>query len=189
MSLSGTPSLCGLILLDRSGNVVYCNREAQRVLSYPSEDNGRAHTLKRDQINRLIAELSNSSELRLVSGRRTYIARHFKLADQSGSRCTAILLERQHGQVGGVSMCAHTKQHYNLTGREGQVLDLLIGGLTTKEIGLRLHLSPNTVKSFLRTLMLKVGVSTRTGVIGKVVKSRSHGSIGGTYLGTCKTIT
>jgi DNA-binding CsgD family transcriptional regulator len=186
MFLSASPSLCGLVLLDRSGNLIYCNNEAQRLLSYPSGDNGRAHRLKRDQISRLIAELYESSEVRFVSGRRTYVVRYFNVLDESGSRRNAILLERQHAEPGGGSICEHAMQHYNLTGRERQVLDLLIGGLTTKEIGLRLHLSPNTVKSFLRTLMLKMKVSTRSGLVGKLVGLVSQGAIANADLGRCE---
>jgi DNA-binding CsgD family transcriptional regulator len=186
MSISPTPSLCGLVLLDRSGNLVYCNDEAKRVLSYPSGDNGRAHTLERDQIRRLVAELYKGSELRFASGRRTYVVRCFVLLDESGSRRKAILLERPRKEVGSLSICEQAMQHYNLTGRERQVLNLLIAGLTTKEIGLRLHLSPNTVKSFLRTLMLKMGVSSRSGLVGKLVWSVFHDATAIPDLRACK---
>jgi DNA-binding CsgD family transcriptional regulator len=42
-------------------------------------------------------------------------------------------------------------------------------GLTNKEIGQRMNISPNTVKAFLKLIMMKMGVSTRSGIIGKTV--------------------
>ena len=32
-----------------------------------------------------------------------------------------------------------------------------------------MHISPNTVKAFLRLVMVKMDVSTRSGIIGKIV--------------------
>ena len=49
------------------------------------------------------------------------------------------------------------------------MVDLLIQGMTTKEMARALSLSPNTIKSFLRLIMAKMGVSTRSGIVGKVL--------------------
>lgn len=57
-------------------------------------------------------------------------------------------------------------ERYNLTGRERQVLEhLLETGPTTKEIAARMGISPNTVKAFLRLMMVKMGVTTRSGIV------------------------
>jgi LuxR family maltose regulon positive regulatory protein len=48
-----------------------------------------------------------------------------------------------------------------LTGRELDVLRLLPSHLTRREIGSRLHLSLNTVKSYTQNVYLKLGVSSR----------------------------
>jgi DNA-binding CsgD family transcriptional regulator len=45
----------------------------------------------------------------------------------------------------------------------------LLQGLTSKEIAQRMGISPNTVKAFLRLVMVKMGVSTRSGIVGKIV--------------------
>jgi DNA-binding CsgD family transcriptional regulator len=45
----------------------------------------------------------------------------------------------------------------------------LLQGLTSKEIAARMSISPNTVKAFLRLVMVKMGVSTRSGIVGRVV--------------------
>lgn len=61
-----------------------------------------------------------------------------------------------------------------LTKREGQLVELLVKGMTTKEMAVDLELSPNTIKSFLRLIMAKMGVSTRSGVVGKLLEADRH---------------
>ena len=47
-------------------------------------------------------------------------------------------------------------------------------GLRSKEIALRMQISPNTVKTFLRLVMLKMGVSTRSGIVRRVFEQGSR---------------
>lgn len=49
-----------------------------------------------------------------------------------------------------------------LTSREVEVLELIAQGLSTDEIGERLYLSRNSVKTHTRKLYRKIGVSNRT---------------------------
>jgi DNA-binding CsgD family transcriptional regulator len=58
---------------------------------------------------------------------------------------------------------------FGLTRREQETIQLLLQGLTSKEIAERMGISPNTVKAFLRLVMVKMGVSTRSGIVGKIV--------------------
>jgi hypothetical protein len=55
---------------------------------------------------------------------------------------------------------------------KGKMQYLSEGGLTTKEIAARIRISPNTVKSFLRSIMLKMGVTTRSGIVGKAIATK-----------------
>jgi len=64
---------------------------------------------------------------------------------------------------------AQIGQDFELTPREKETVELLIQGLTSKEIATRMKISPNTVKAFLRIVMVKMGVSTRSGILGKVI--------------------
>ena len=48
-----------------------------------------------------------------------------------------------------------------LTEREAQVLSLVGQGLSNAEIALDLYLSPNTVKSYIRTAYRKIGATRR----------------------------
>jgi len=54
-----------------------------------------------------------------------------------------------------------TKNDYNLTEREKDILNLLIDGLEYKEIGASLKLSPNTVRNHVSNVYKKLHVSNR----------------------------
>ena len=62
-----------------------------------------------------------------------------------------------------------TSQEFHLTHREQEVVRLLIMGLTNKEIADRMGISANTVKGFVRLVMLKMGTSGRSGIVAKVL--------------------
>jgi DNA-binding CsgD family transcriptional regulator len=47
-------------------------------------------------------------------------------------------------------------------------VEFLLKGLTSREIAQEMHISPNTVKSFLKLVMAKVGATTRTGLIASI---------------------
>jgi DNA-binding CsgD family transcriptional regulator len=81
----------------------------------------------------------------------------------------ALLLERR--SPGWLSL-SEISESYNLTRRERQTVELLVRGLTTKEIAVQMSVSPNTVKAFLRLVMIKLGVSTRSGIVGKIISMR-----------------
>lgn len=80
------------------------------------------------------------------------------------------MLERKGDEV---VMVAEIAERFGLTTREQETVRFLLEGLTSKEIAERMKISPNTVKAFIRLVMVKMGVSTRSGIIGKIVGSRS----------------
>jgi len=49
--------------------------------------------------------------------------------------------------------------------RELEVLKLLVEGCSNKEIAIALHLSPNTVKTYVRGLLNKFGVDHRIQIV------------------------
>jgi DNA-binding CsgD family transcriptional regulator len=60
---------------------------------------------------------------------------------------------------------------FGLTAREEETVQLLVEGLTSKEIATRMKISPNTVKGFIRLIMVKMNVFTRSGIIGKILET------------------
>jgi DNA-binding CsgD family transcriptional regulator len=59
-----------------------------------------------------------------------------------------------------------------LTWQERRIADLAAGGLTNREIGERLHLSPRTVSSHLYRVFPKLGVTSRAGLRDALARTR-----------------
>ena len=78
---------------------------------------------------------------------------------------SVLLLERYSS---GSAALEQVAKQFDLTDRERETVELLLQGLTSKEIAIRMGISPNTVKAFLRLVMVKMGVSTRSGIVGRV---------------------
>lgn len=105
------------------------------------------------------------------SGNRRYSCRAFRLDcnDRGKSHFwIALLLERFSS---GTAAVTELSKQFDLTARERETVELLVQGLTSKEIATRMNISPNTVKAFLRLVMVKMDVSTRSGIVGRVVPS------------------
>jgi DNA-binding CsgD family transcriptional regulator len=170
-----------LVLLNSSFKPVSYNAEAIRVLTYTS---GLAEIPSTPSVIETTLRPILSA-LRVVqpfiplippifqSGRRQYRVRIFslnKLQDDSASRpAHALMLERQDCGLVDISSAAAL---YHLTPREQQALGHLMQGMTSKEIANEMGVSPHTVKAFLRLVMGKLQVSTRSGIIGRLIGVR-----------------
>jgi DNA-binding NarL/FixJ family response regulator len=62
-----------------------------------------------------------------------------------------------------------SRAEHRLTPRERETVTLLTSGFTNKEISERMGVSVNTVKAFIRSVMLKLGVTTRAGIVGRLL--------------------
>ncbi len=169
----------GLIVVDASLRVVANNGEALQILTYPEPP---------EKIRHLDAWLTNKIHAELVgkqnpttfvdafrSARRTYLCRSFPLdlrhqngngASHSGSGLLIVMLERKSNDTAKID---EISERFGLTAREKETVEYLLQGLTSKEIAQRMKISPNTVKAFLRLVMVKMDVSTRSGIIGRIV--------------------
>ena len=79
---------------------------------------------------------------------------------------TALVLERI---VQGRLDTSEIARRFGLTPREQEMTELLMLGLSSKEIATRMSISPNTVKAFLRLVMSKMGATSCSGVVGKIL--------------------
>jgi DNA-binding CsgD family transcriptional regulator len=166
-------SRVGLLLLDASLKPVFCNAEALRIVGYPTRPSGPADAVIPQSI-RSLAEATPQSDVptttQFLSGRRRYVCRAFGLqpSSRAGSWPTiAITLERENRLREQIA-------RFQLTDREIEVVQHLAGGLTSKEIAQRMNISLNTVKTFCRLVMIKMRVTTRAGVIGKLVRGEGR---------------
>jgi DNA-binding CsgD family transcriptional regulator len=169
------PAGAGFILADTEWNPLYANEEAKKIVTYP-EDPRRfpsAWALMRKRIFTLTSKQNSSlaaaSHVEFLSGRRKYVGLAIPLAKwrRPPAAAVAVVLERSGAASRGA---AEVSTSFRLTDREREVVELLIQGLTNKEIAGRMNISPNTVRAFIRMVMGKLGVSTRSGIVGIVFR-------------------
>jgi DNA-binding NarL/FixJ family response regulator len=72
--------------------------------------------------------------------------------------------------LAGVLAASATKQLPALTARERDVLRLLADGLSNEEIGKRLYISPETVRTHVRKAMDKLDADTRTHAVATALR-------------------
>jgi DNA-binding NarL/FixJ family response regulator len=176
------PTTAGLILLDSRMNPMVVNSVAAEVLSYPHKPAGpkRMNEFVLGKIRSTLLTRTGTEDSSFVSqfrsGRRLYSCRTFRVethANGNGNGAsayqpTAIAVIIERGAADSFSG-ARVAEKYHLTTREQQVLLFLLEGLTSKQIAERMSISTNTVKAFLRLIMIKMDVSTRSGIVGKAV--------------------
>jgi DNA-binding NarL/FixJ family response regulator len=164
----------GLLLLDSSMNPIFVNPVATQILVYPekpeAQKNLSSYLASRIRSTLFSQQSSNGPALvpRFQSGRRTYWCRSFQvnsMANGHPQASLAVLFGR--ASAAKSASLAQLSDRFHLTTREQEVAQFLLEGLTSKEIGIRMQISPNTVKAFLRLIMVKMGVSTRSWIVGK----------------------
>jgi DNA-binding CsgD family transcriptional regulator len=176
------PTRPGLIVIDGSMGVVAYNGEALQILTYPDQP---------DKIRHLDTWLTSKIRSDLVgrqsppsfvdsfrSAKRMYLCRSFPLdlkanhsnGSGSNSGLLVVMLERRSNEAAKIN---EISERFGLTAREQETVQYLLEGLTSKEIAQRMKISPNTVKAFLRLVMVKMSVSTRSGIIGRIVGPRA----------------
>jgi DNA-binding CsgD family transcriptional regulator len=171
------PSGGGMLLLNASLMPLYVNREAVDILTYPANPRNikSLEDFLIEKIRSVLQLQSSSSQFgfvsEFVSGRRRYSCRVFTLSsggrDNPGTESIyAVLLERS------IQLSIDTlrvARKFQLTERERQTMEFLLQGLTSKEIASRMRISPNTVKAFIKMIMMKTGTSTRSAIAGKIL--------------------
>ena len=163
----------GFLLLSSGLTPIFFNRAAAEILSYPHklENQKNLDDYLASRVREILVSGESSRDLKLVSnfqsGRRLYQCRAYRVGAlaRGDSQCSlAIILERGSNRSFPI---AEVSERFRLSTREREVLPYLMNGLTTKEIASGMDISPNTVKVFLRMIMVKMGVSTRSGIVGK----------------------
>jgi DNA-binding CsgD family transcriptional regulator len=182
-SVHTAPARPGLIVVDTSLSVVASNAEVLQILTFPDQP---------EKISNLDAWLANKVRSNLLerrsrsglvgefqSARRTYVCRSFPLevaanhkngSSANGGGLLVVMLERKSNEA---TTIAEIAERFGLTAREQETVQFLLEGFTSKEIAQRMKISPNTVKAFIRLVMVKMSVSTRSGIIGKIVGPRA----------------
>jgi len=165
----------GLVVVDAALNLVASNTEAIQILTFPTRPDKirQLDTVVAERIRTRLLDKHSPADGGFVrefrSGNRIYLCRSFPLTVNVKSAAQpALVLVFERRPSSAIAMSEVSSQ-FGLTPREQETIQLLLQGLTSKEIAERMKISPNTVKAFLRLVMVKMGVSTRSGIIGKIV--------------------
>jgi len=168
-------NVAGLLLMDSSLHPTWYNTEAVEILSYSDKVANLTHcnALLAAKIRSSLVSWEARGEFPFVnefrSGRRRYFCRAFFVDShlQDSSRpCVAVLLERGPA---GLAPLSQVSRQFNLTQREREALQYLLQGLSSNAIANRMSISPNTVKAYMRTIMIKTGVSSRSAMVTKII--------------------
>lgn len=167
----------GLIILDAALNVIALDRGAATILNYSNlayrkepELNPESVCLP-EQLLEVVRQPADpwSARACLRMGQIEYICRTYALQAPGGPAngpFIALHIERDSTAHNAISDIVNK---YHLTEREQEVLSGISQGLATKEVANQMNISPNTVKAFLRLVMIKMGVKTRAGIVAKIL--------------------
>jgi DNA-binding CsgD family transcriptional regulator len=163
----------GLVLATLNLVPIYTNAAAVEILGYPDAQGLGAGDLQRRI--RTIFSAENPAVLPpqavFLSGRRQYVCRPFVLDSRAGDgrpNVVALLFDRR--PQGRVEL-AEISRRFRLSSRESETVRHLVEGRTTKEAAQHMGVSPNTVKQFVRLAMSKMGVTSRSGIVGKALST------------------
>lgn len=155
-------------LLDRAGTIRWLNAAALEITGSAVVGGPFTRLLPRSQVRR-----GREVFVRKVLGGATATDVTLEIIDRTGMPVTLELSSvpvRHDGRIVGVFGVAHriageaapaAAQAPRLTPRQQDVLRLLAAGLTTAEIGRRLHISDETVRNHIRALMRQLHARTR----------------------------
>jgi|NGEPerStandDraft_6_1074524.scaffolds.fasta_scaffold48822_2 DNA-binding CsgD family transcriptional regulator len=162
----------GVVVVDLGFELVACDRGAGAILNeFGGGANGERHLPA--EIRELLgarppAELA-SLIFYLNIGDLEYNCRTFVVEPLHGSRQQTLLALHLKRAASVTDSLNEVAEDYGLTDRERETLAGVSRGLTTKALAQRMNISPNTVNAFLRLIMLKMGVTTRAGAVGRVL--------------------
>jgi DNA-binding CsgD family transcriptional regulator len=168
-------------MVDAALRVVASNAEVRQILTFPEPPeqihNPEIWLAKKVRTNLVDSRSPSGLAGEVQSARRTYLCRSFSLdpvenhkngSGQSG-KLRIVMIERKSNEAVTI---AEISERFGLTAREQETVQFLLEGFTSKEIARRMNISANTVKAFIRLVMVKMNVSTRAGIVGKVVCPR-----------------
>lgn len=174
----GAPAEAGVILMDLSFDPFAIDQGATSILAARSRerrcqdvDPGPALAVAGDVQDLMQgAEPTgpDSMEVSFHVGKVAYTGRTY-LVEPQGARPALIVLHLNR-DVSACDPLAEVGSRYRLTEREQEALRGIAIGLTNKELAQRMNITPNTVKTFLRLVMLKMGVTRRSGVVAKLLE-------------------
>lgn len=165
----------GMVLIDVTGRIVAFDSGAAAIFHNPDALGPRSVTIPQellDAVRNCRTEDLSSFRLAFRMPTGDYTCHAYPMNSHLECPPRTILALHVERTLSGPDALDEMAARYRLTSREHQVLQGIAVGLTTKELATRLAISPNTVKAFLRLIMTKLGVTTRTAIVAKLLEQR-----------------
>ena len=129
-----------------------------------------SHPLSRliEEVNRMKADETVRRMITFPSGKR-YIVESSARSAKGPKRWLVLLIQPQRS----ISVDAQTVMaRWSLTERESDVAKLIVRGLSNREIGAEIGVSPETVKTHVRAVFEKSGTHSRAEFVAEVFRTR-----------------
>jgi DNA-binding CsgD family transcriptional regulator len=161
----------GILVLDEDCLVVAADEGATAIMRRANDLRNQAVVAGLPPDVSEALERAGSPSGRVRVGNDYYLFRTFDLSGVRDNKAsiptTALYLQKDVGISDFIEAVAIK---YHLTEREQRTVEGVVLGLSSKEIAEQMDIAPSTVKSFLRTVMIKMGVSTRTAILRTVLR-------------------
>jgi DNA-binding CsgD family transcriptional regulator len=169
----------GLLVLDMSLRLLAADEGALSILHGTVHNNGNKNGEKVYLPKHVLDMLANQGngaggKLRVSIGDEHYLCRTFFIQQQNGATGEPSIALYLHRDTSFTDAINDIAAEYHLSDREQQALRGIAIGLSAKEMADQMDISPNTVKSFLRIVMIKLGVGTRAGILGRLLEHGQH---------------
>ncbi len=161
----------GILVLDMAFNPLASDRGAAAILDGGNDTPGPMAIPDdvMDVIRKTCAAGHSSVSKPLTIGRNRYFYRTYLIQSDHPTLPPAMIGVYIHAENNGIDPTTKIAAKHRLTEREAQALRGIAMGLSTREMAERMNISPNTVKAFVRLIMIKLGVTTRTAILLKIL--------------------
>ncbi|MFQ5455861.1 MAG: helix-turn-helix transcriptional regulator [Nitrospirota bacterium] len=186
--LASRRSSPGIIIMDLNKNILFMNRKAKRIvgefIENISTDKGEV-TLPHEIYTLCDRLKSYLSEDRIIYNHKSeeinesfiiysnpqgdYIFRGFFIGKESAFEPNILVLIEKISKRKKKLNIEKTLKELTFTPREKEIIEYVFQGYTNKEIANTLSLSEHTVKQHIKRVMNKLNVTTRTGIMSKII--------------------
>jgi len=168
----------GIVLMDFSWHPIAADEGALTILCGDGVQSGADADpvprlrLAADIVDGLRPDLSGEpSPLRtdFRIGHHFYDVRAFVVTSPEGTSKRGFVVLRLERRLTTNDAVSRLCRDYHVTEREEEALRGVAMGFTSKELADRMNIRDTTVKTFLRLLMIKMGVASRAGIVAKLL--------------------
>lgn len=167
----------GLVLMDLSLRVLGCDKGALAIINRLPKGGEPTSWIPKEFLDSMRSGDSTSvspATSRIRMGLTEYSCRASLIAPKLGFSTEPIVAIHLETVQAASDSLDEIAAKYSLTEREKDVLSGITKGLRTKELAASLNISPNTVKAFLRLVMIKMGASSRAAIVSKIFRNATN---------------